>query len=312
MIVTCPSCSARYKIKDSKLEGRGARITCPRCAHRFVVYRDDGSAGSSVPGNVDALDFNTVGVTWRVRKGIGVTYEFHDLATLRGFLDEGQVDRWDRLSYDNRTWTPIDTISDLSAHFHDIWEKAKRGEIQVQEEEDDEDDEDESDAPTTIVGRGSSLASEIRQAVTAEATPPPISERFRVPVVKRPPVQQREEAIEMAGDDDESPVPSGGLRQEGIRENTPLSVPQAYQPAPLDPSTFASVDPVPERAAVPDSPPASKPKKPGNPLRNRPVSLASSPDVYTVRPVRILVLAAIGVLASVALIVGVFILLDLV
>lgn len=46
MIVTCPACSARYKINESKIKGRGAKITCPRCAHRFVVYRDE-SAGAS-------------------------------------------------------------------------------------------------------------------------------------------------------------------------------------------------------------------------------------------------------------------------
>ncbi len=38
MIVTCPSCSARYKLDDAKITGRGARITCPRCRHVFVVF----------------------------------------------------------------------------------------------------------------------------------------------------------------------------------------------------------------------------------------------------------------------------------
>ena len=41
MIVTCPACSARYKINEAKIQGRGAKITCPRCGHRFVVYRED-------------------------------------------------------------------------------------------------------------------------------------------------------------------------------------------------------------------------------------------------------------------------------
>ena len=41
MIVTCPSCEARYKINASKIKGRGAKITCPKCKHRFVVYRDE-------------------------------------------------------------------------------------------------------------------------------------------------------------------------------------------------------------------------------------------------------------------------------
>ena len=39
MIVTCERCSARYKLDDNKIKGRGARITCPKCQHVFVVYR---------------------------------------------------------------------------------------------------------------------------------------------------------------------------------------------------------------------------------------------------------------------------------
>ena len=38
MIVTCESCKARYKLDDSKVSGRGAKITCPKCRHVFVVY----------------------------------------------------------------------------------------------------------------------------------------------------------------------------------------------------------------------------------------------------------------------------------
>lgn len=40
MIVTCEKCSARYKLDDAKVTGRGAKITCPRCRHVFIVYRE--------------------------------------------------------------------------------------------------------------------------------------------------------------------------------------------------------------------------------------------------------------------------------
>lgn len=40
MIVSCPQCSSRYRIRDDKIQGTGARITCPGCTHRFVVYRE--------------------------------------------------------------------------------------------------------------------------------------------------------------------------------------------------------------------------------------------------------------------------------
>jgi predicted Zn finger-like uncharacterized protein len=44
MIVTCEHCGARYKLDDSKITGRGAKITCPRCRHLFVVYRNANDA----------------------------------------------------------------------------------------------------------------------------------------------------------------------------------------------------------------------------------------------------------------------------
>lgn len=200
MIVTCPSCSARYKINESKIAGRGAKITCPRCAHRFVVYRDgedkaaaERPATRKVPDNIAQLDFGTLGITWRVRKGIGITYDFLDLSTLQGFLGEGQVDRWDAITFDNREWTPIESIPDLERYFFDVWQRAQRGEISIAlaGEEDDARDEDDSDAPTAIVGRGSSLDSEIRQALTeppAEADSSPAHASSEPPLAPRKPV----------------------------------------------------------------------------------------------------------------------------
>ena len=46
MVVTCPACSARYRLNPDKMKGRGAKITCPKCAHVFVVFAD-GSSGSA-------------------------------------------------------------------------------------------------------------------------------------------------------------------------------------------------------------------------------------------------------------------------
>src|SRR6185503_7621974 len=104
MIVSCEHCGARYKLDDSKITGRGAKITCPRCRHLFVVYRnandgaapDNGGAGTSggysgtsgsYPGvtpqaplparpavpetppiDVHSLDFRRVGIpSWKVK-----------------------------------------------------------------------------------------------------------------------------------------------------------------------------------------------------------------------------------------------------
>lgn len=40
MIVSCPSCSTGYKLDEGRITGRGVRITCPKCKHVFVVYKD--------------------------------------------------------------------------------------------------------------------------------------------------------------------------------------------------------------------------------------------------------------------------------
>jgi len=178
MIVTCPSCSSSYKVNESKIKGRGAKITCPRCRQRFVVYRDQ--QGASIPPDIVSHDFRTLGIVWRVRKGMGVTYSFHDLAGLKEAIHDGQVNHWDSITYDNRNWEPIKDHDPLDAYFWDIWQKAQRGEITIhppEDEEEDDEEEDESDAPTTIVGRGSQLASQISQAVTDAATPAPMDSR---------------------------------------------------------------------------------------------------------------------------------------
>ena len=99
MVVTCEHCGARYRLDPGRIQGRGARITCPRCRHVFVVYQD--GAGDEVrteavpddrPTDVNSLDFSAVGIsTWKVKTGIGLVYDFSDYKTLRKYLKEGRV-----------------------------------------------------------------------------------------------------------------------------------------------------------------------------------------------------------------------------
>lgn len=187
MIVSCPACSARYRIDPNKIKGRGAKITCPRCAHKFVVYKGDEPTRSAEPPSLPlkstsvilTRDFRRVGVTWRVRKGAGVTFSFHDLQTLLGHVESGKVEGDDVLSYDARTWVPLDTIDDLTSYFEDIWRKAERGDIGTpappQRVQNDTDDMDEG--PTTIMGHGHALMDDIRKAVADATTPPPSPSR---------------------------------------------------------------------------------------------------------------------------------------
>lgn len=41
MIVSCPSCGARYRIREDRFKGSRARITCKKCGHKFVVDKDE-------------------------------------------------------------------------------------------------------------------------------------------------------------------------------------------------------------------------------------------------------------------------------
>ena len=38
MIVQCPACNARYRIRDANIPASGGKIRCPSCGHSFVVY----------------------------------------------------------------------------------------------------------------------------------------------------------------------------------------------------------------------------------------------------------------------------------
>ena len=161
MIVTCPECAARYKLDSSRVSARGARITCPRCKHVFVVYpsqkdpgsttltptgfQDEGSPAKSAPTpslpkpapaeaprksqrRASDLDFRKVGIgSWKVRVKIGLVYDFSDIKTLRKYIADGRVTPEDVISHDGSTWVPIGDIPDLDAYFVEVYERAEAG-----------------------------------------------------------------------------------------------------------------------------------------------------------------------------------------
>jgi predicted Zn finger-like uncharacterized protein len=215
MIVNCPACSASYKIDPAKITGRGAKITCPRCGHKFVVYKEQGGGierGAERPpgprrppapktgSDILDRDFRRVGITWRVRQGVGVTYSFYDLRSVLRALDEGRIQGPDSLSYDSHTWVPIDSIDDLELYFRDTWRRGERGEIGPavtpsggSRGSSDEDEE----GPTTIMGHGSALMDDIRRAVAEATTPPPSPKREPIePSPRGRPIGAREHAFD--------------------------------------------------------------------------------------------------------------------
>lgn len=204
MIVTCDHCGARYKLDESRISGRGAKITCPRCRHVFVVYRDKeaeiepaakaiggdraeaAEAASPAPDaspapapveetdyDVHALEFRKVGIpSWKVKVKIGLVYDFSDFKTLAKYISDGRVTESDKLSHDGQTWTPIGEIPDLEQHFVDVYKEAEaamRAEAAADDGTEDYDD----DAPTNIVGMDNladSIGAEQAAAATGDAS----------------------------------------------------------------------------------------------------------------------------------------------
>ena len=186
MIVTCPQCTARYKLDQNKISARGAKITCPRCRHVFVVHRDAEQDGAN-PGALDdappdtaeaaplrhdasALDFRKVGISsWKVRVKIGLVYDFSDIKTLRKYIQDGRVTSDDVISHDGSTWVTIGDIPDLDAYFIEVYERCESEQAEDEEAGTNEpvDDED-----TNVVGMGSlggKLAEQALALATAEA-----------------------------------------------------------------------------------------------------------------------------------------------
>jgi len=49
MIVTCPGCTAKFRVKDEMIPAGGAKMKCPKCATMFAARRADDPAGSPIP-----------------------------------------------------------------------------------------------------------------------------------------------------------------------------------------------------------------------------------------------------------------------
>lgn len=187
MIVTCEQCQARYKLDDAKVKGRGAKITCPRCKHTFVVFASSTHEATLLapppppeppqvatvetppptPAPLEApkparskraseeLNFKSVGIsTWKVKVKIGLVYDFSDTKTLRKYIQDKRVTEDDVISFDGNEWIRIGDIPDLDSFFVKIYEEQ---EARLKKAAEDREGKEEifEDGPTMIVGMGS-------------------------------------------------------------------------------------------------------------------------------------------------------------
>ena len=176
MVVTCEHCGARYRLDKDRIQGKGARITCPQCSHVFVVYREGAEAAAPAPAadrptDVHALDFKSVGITtWKVKTSIGLVYDFSDYKTLRKYLKEGRVSETDTLSHNGDDWSVISDVGDLETHFIDAYVAANAA-IEQASADAAPDNADEADSASA-----ESIASELLDKLnTAEEEPSPVA-----------------------------------------------------------------------------------------------------------------------------------------
>lgn len=99
MIIECPACESRYRIREDKLPQDGGNIKCPNCAHVFfVASRDEALGSQSSPAiqaappapPVAAEDAESTPaasqVKWKLRNEIGLVLEFQTTDQLRAWL----------------------------------------------------------------------------------------------------------------------------------------------------------------------------------------------------------------------------------
>lgn len=103
MIIECPACTSRYRIREDKLPAAGGNIKCPNCAHIFFVPRESSiSQSGSVPvvegadttsgrpGPAESAPATAIATNgkrrWKLKNPVGLIYDFQDTDQLRAWL----------------------------------------------------------------------------------------------------------------------------------------------------------------------------------------------------------------------------------
>lgn len=147
MIIECPSCQARYRIREEKLPAEGGGIKCPNCAHVFIVTLDGQLADSKKADPAHGTEYNvavraaeaeieqaraqaesqTLSATagadtgakkaalrWKVRNA-GLVFDFADIDSLKRWLaNRESLDGVDASDDLGQTWSPVAAFDDLS------------------------------------------------------------------------------------------------------------------------------------------------------------------------------------------------------
>ena len=147
MIIECPSCQARYRIREEKLPADGGGIKCPNCAHVFVVTPGGQVAEPPKPVPAHGTQYNRavkaaeeeieqaraaleaaeapvpppadapakkVVERWKVRNA-GLVFDFADIDSVKRWLANRESLEGVEVSDDlGQSWAPVSAFEDLS------------------------------------------------------------------------------------------------------------------------------------------------------------------------------------------------------
>lgn len=133
MIIECPACNSRYRIREDKLPTEGGNIKCPNCAHVFFVNRPGGADPTATQAGRPAAPEQDAAATaestdavleasgdapaverWKLRNSVGLVYDFPSVEQLRKWL--AARDTFDGLTVSSdagATWTEVENAAAL-------------------------------------------------------------------------------------------------------------------------------------------------------------------------------------------------------
>ena len=72
--------------------------------------------------DVNSLNFASVGIkSWKVKKPIGLMFEYSDYKTFNKSLNDGRISSGDQISPDGKSWTPMSEIEDFEYFFCKVY-----------------------------------------------------------------------------------------------------------------------------------------------------------------------------------------------
>ena len=91
--------------------------------HQLSVENEEDAVGAVSDDEVAALDvhslnFASVGIkSWKVKKSIGLMFEYSDFKTFKKSLNDGRISNDDTISPDGKNWIPMSDVSDFELYF---------------------------------------------------------------------------------------------------------------------------------------------------------------------------------------------------